>query len=56
MKAKNVKNQYFKSTNKLIIMSNKNYYETPLTTVVEFENEGVLCASFEEYEEQTLDW
>ena len=33
-------------------------YETPMLSVVEFESEGVLCASgqFDPYEEDTLDW
>jgi len=31
-------------------------YETPLIKVVKINTEGVLCASFEAYEEETLVW
>lgn len=31
-------------------------YESPKTEVVEIHSEGVLCSSFEQYEEDTLVW
>ena len=31
-------------------------YESPEVSVVEIRSEGVLCASFEEYDEDTLSW
>ena len=31
-------------------------YESPEVSVVEIRSEGVLCASFEEYEEDLLEW
>ena len=31
-------------------------YESPEVKVVEIHSEGVLCSSFETYDEETLDW
>lgn len=31
-------------------------YESPEVKVLGLETEGVLCASFEEYDEDTLSW
>ena len=31
-------------------------YESPAVNVVEVISEGVLCASFEEYNEDVLEW
>jgi len=31
-------------------------YETPLIKVVKINTEGVLCASFERWQEEELDW
>ena len=31
-------------------------YESPEVKVVEVHSEGVLCSSFETYDEETLEW
>ena len=31
-------------------------YESPAVNVVEVLSEGVLCSSFETYDEETLEW
>lgn len=31
-------------------------YESPRTTVEEIQTEGVLCSSFETYQEEDLEW
>ena len=31
-------------------------YESPKAEVVEIHSEGVLCSSFETYDEETLEW
>lgn len=31
-------------------------YESPEVKVVEIHSEGVLCSSFETYDEETLEW
>lgn len=31
-------------------------YESPAVNVVEVYSEGVLCSSFETYDEETLEW
>mgnify|MGYP003306234223 CR=1 FL=1 len=31
-------------------------YESPETKVTEIHSEGVLCSSFETYDEETLEW
>ena len=31
-------------------------YESPEVSVVEIRSEGVLCSSFEKYEEELLEW
>lgn len=31
-------------------------YVTPVISVVELRSEGVLCSSFEPYDEETLEW
>ena len=31
-------------------------YESPAVNVVEVLSEGVLCSSFEPYDEETLEW
>lgn len=31
-------------------------YESPVMTVVDVHSEGVLCSSFETYDEETLEW
>ena len=31
-------------------------YETPEISVLEIRSEGVLCSSFEQYDEDTVEW
>jgi len=44
------------TNNKEILSVGGGSYESPVISVVELESEGVLCASFEEYNEDTLYW